>query len=119
MAAKRSKKRAAATAAKPEPEKATLRWLKVHRFRHVAPCELHFSPTYNVLLGLNGTGKTTLLELISAALRFNFAKMKKEAFFVEYELGFEEGTFRASIRNEAWAGRPAMGSDEGVAFLGR
>ena len=74
MGARKTTKRAAAKAhaePKPAPKKATLRWLKVHQFRHVEPCELHFSETYNVLLGLNGSGKTTLLELIAAALRFN------------------------------------------------
>jgi energy-coupling factor transporter ATP-binding protein EcfA2 len=107
MGAKRTRKQAVPKA-QAEPEKATLRWLKVHRFRHVEPCELHFSETYNVLLGLNGSGKTTLLELISAALRFNFGKMKKEAFFIEYELGFVGGTITASVRNEeARRTRPA------------
>jgi energy-coupling factor transporter ATP-binding protein EcfA2 len=118
MGASGTRKRAAAKK-KAEPEKATLRWLKVHRFRNVAPCELRFSPTYNVLLGLNGTGKTTLLELISAALRFNFAKMKKEPFFIEYELGLGDGTIRASVRNEqVRTGHPAGGGDE-VASLTR
>jgi ATPase subunit of ABC transporter with duplicated ATPase domains len=106
-------KRAAAKT-KAEPRKATLRWLKVHQFRHVEPCELHFSETYNVLLGLNGSGKTTLLELISAALRFNFAKMKKEAFFIEYELEFGDGTIMASVRNEEV--RPARAAKRGREF---
>lgn len=82
------------------PKKATLQWLKIHQLRHVEPCELRFSDTYNVLLGLNGTGKTTLLDLIAAALSFNFSKMQKEAFFIEYEIASPEATIRASVRNE-------------------
>jgi energy-coupling factor transporter ATP-binding protein EcfA2 len=54
----------------------------------------------NVFLGLNATGKTTLLELIAAALSFNFSKFKAEAFFVEYELAFSTGTIQVSMRNE-------------------
>ena len=97
MPEKKARKRAPSKAAR----KPTLRWLKIHQFRHVEPCELHFSETYNVLLGLNGTGKTTLLEIIAAALRFDFSKMKKEAFFIEYEIELKEGTIWAAIRNEA------------------
>jgi len=47
-----------------------LQRLKVHRFRNVRPgTELAFSEHMNVLLGRNGTGKTTLLDLISVVLR--------------------------------------------------
>lgn len=105
MAAKRTKQRRKAGTP-------TLRWMKIHQFRHVEPCELRFSETYNVLLGLNGTGKTTLLELISAALRFNFSKMKKEAFFIEYEIAAPEGTILARVRNEEPPpSRPGSGVD--------
>lgn len=104
MAKVGTKKRAAAEAPRP----ATLRWLKIHRFRHVEPCELHFSETYNVLLGLNGTGKTTLLELIAAALGFNFSTVKEDAFFIEYEMRVGDGIILASVRNEDV--RPADGA---------
>lgn len=41
--------------------------LKIDRFRNLAPgTDLHFGPTFNVLLGRNATGKTTLLDLIAA-----------------------------------------------------
>jgi len=64
-----------------------LRRLKINRFRHVAPgTELEFSDRYNVLLGKNGTGKTTLLDLISMVLRSDFSSLRGEEFDIEYEL---------------------------------
>jgi energy-coupling factor transporter ATP-binding protein EcfA2 len=90
---------------------AVLRRLQIHQLRHVAPCELTFSDTYNVLLGVNATGKTTLLEVISAALSFNFAKMKKEAFFIEYDLEAGGGTLHVTVRNkEVLPSQPAGGA---------
>jgi hypothetical protein len=88
--------RPAADAAK----KPKLTRLKIESFRNVEPCELRFGDGFNVLLGLNATGKTTLLELIAAALSFDFSKFKEEAFAVEYELSFSSWTFTASMRNE-------------------
>ena len=82
------------------PKKPKLTRLKVESFRNVEPCELRFGDGFNVLLGLNATGKTTLLELIAAALSFDFSKFKEEAFAVEYELAFSAGTIVASMRNE-------------------
>ena len=43
--------------------------LTIRKFRHAEPCSLECDPGLNVLLGRNGTGKTTLLELISAIAR--------------------------------------------------
>jgi energy-coupling factor transporter ATP-binding protein EcfA2 len=97
------KKNGSAKRAPPPPkprEKGKLRWLKIHKFRHVEPCELRFSDGFNVLLGLNGTGKTTLLELIAAALKFDFLKMKREAFSIEYEIEIGGGTIVALVRND-------------------
>jgi len=39
-----------------------------------------------VLLGLNGTGKTTLLDLIAAICSDDLSPYAKEAFDVEYEV---------------------------------
>ena len=36
--------------------------------------------------------------------------MKKEAFFIEYELGFEDGTITASVRNDNAEARPDLTS---------
>lgn len=64
-----------------------LKRLRVERFRSlVKGTELSFSDGINVVLGQNGTGKTTLLELISMVTRSDFSSLAKEAFAVEYEL---------------------------------
>ncbi len=81
------------------PKKAKLTRLKIESFRNVEPCELRFGDGFNVLLGLNATGKTTLLELIAAVLSGDFSKFRDAAFTVEYELSFSVGTFVVSMRN--------------------
>ena len=65
---------------------ARLTRLKINRFRDTKPTELHFSAGFNVLLGLNGTGKTTLLDLIAAICSDDLSPYAKEAFDVEYEV---------------------------------
>jgi AAA domain len=82
------------------PKKPKLTRLKIESFRNVEPCELRFGDGFNVLLGLNATGKTTLLELIVAALSFDFSKFRNEAFTVEYDLSFSTGTIAVSMRSE-------------------
>ncbi len=78
-----------------------LRWLKILRFRDVRPgTELRFNDAWNVVLGRNATGKTTLLNLISMALRGSFEELASETFAVEYELGDEGLTLRVSLRND-------------------
>lgn len=70
-----------------------LKRLKLHRFRYIKPgTELMFTERFNVLLGRNGTGKTTLLDLISMVLRSNFSALRDEEFDVEYEFSHNRGT---------------------------
>jgi len=85
-----------------------LRRLRVEKFRSVAKAtELSFSDGINVLLGQNGTGKTTLLELISMVVRSDFSSLAKEEFAVEYELSVEEGeSIIVAVRNERAAMDP-------------
>ncbi|MFO0755091.1 MAG: AAA family ATPase [Byssovorax sp.] len=123
MAATKSKKTAKKKAPAAPEQRPMLRRLKIHKFRHVEPCELVFSEGYNVLLGLNGTGKTTLLELISAALRFDFSKMKNEPFMIEYELGVRDAIVKVSVSHKAirsaarsMARSAKMFSGHGVAY---
>ncbi|HEY0482353.1 MAG TPA: AAA family ATPase [Kofleriaceae bacterium] len=64
-----------------------LKRLRVERFRSLARgAELSFSDGINIVLGQNGTGKTTLLDLISMVVRSDFSSLAKEEFALEYEL---------------------------------
>lgn len=64
-----------------------LKRLKIERYRNVKPgTELHFRDSLNVLLGKNGTGKTTLLELITRLLSWDFSQFQHEPCDVEYEV---------------------------------
>jgi len=79
-----------------------LRRLRVERFRSVArTTELLFSDGINVLLGQNGTGKTTLLELISMVVRSDLSSLAKEEFAIEYELSVRESeSIIVIVRND-------------------
>ncbi len=69
-----------------------LRRLKINKFRNVRPgCELRFHDGVNVLLGRNGTGKTTLLRLIVAALGWDQSGLANEDYDIEFEL-FEDSS---------------------------
>lgn len=64
-----------------------LRRLVVHRFRSVKPgCAFEFSDRFNIVLGKNGTGKTTLLKLITILFSSDFSALEDEEVDVEYEL---------------------------------
>jgi len=78
-----------------------LRWLQVNKFRSVKPgTRLTFNDGHNVLLGQNGTGKTTLLNLVAAAIKSNFADFKNEVFDVSYALDSKMAMATVSVRNE-------------------
>lgn len=80
-----------------------LRRLKVEKFRSLAKAtELSFSDGINLVLGQNGTGKTTLLELISMVVRSDFSGLVNEELAVEYEIGTttEPGSLIVVLRNE-------------------
>ncbi len=63
-----------------------LKRLKIHKLPRVKPgTELVFSDGINVLLGLNGTGKTTLLEVLVAVLNGQFEKLTEHEFHLEYD----------------------------------
>ncbi|QSQ21773.1 AAA family ATPase [Pyxidicoccus parkwayensis] len=79
-----------------------LQWLQVHRFRAVQPgTRLTFSPSFNVLLGENGTGKTTLLDLVAAVASSDFSALRTEAFDLEYAMASDTGRITVRVRNEA------------------
>lgn len=73
--------------------------LKLNHFRGVKPgTELHFGSRFNVLLGVNATGKTTLLELIAAILADDLSAYAREPFDVEFELeiGGDQTTWKVN-----------------------
>lgn len=75
--------------------------LKLHRFRYIKPgTELRFTDRFNVLLGKNGTGKTTLLQLISMVLRSDFSALRDEEFDIEYEFAHALGTGSVRFQNK-------------------
>lgn len=68
-------------------DKPYLKRLLIKQFRNVRPgTEIFFNPGYNILLGKNGTGKTTLLEIISCFMREDFFKFKNDLFEIEIEI---------------------------------
>lgn len=78
-----------------------LKRLKIQKFRNVAPgTELRFRDSLNVLLGKNGTGKTTLLNLVVSLLRWDFSWLLKESFAIDYDLEAPEGRVTVRLRNE-------------------
>ncbi len=53
--------------------------LRIDRFRNVKPgTDLRFGSTFNVLLGRNATGKSTLLDLIAAVTNDDLSAYAKE-----------------------------------------
>ncbi|WP_375769535.1 AAA family ATPase [Archangium gephyra] len=79
-----------------------LRWLQVNKFRTVKPgTRLTFNPGYNVLLGQNGTGKTTLLNLVAAAITLDFTSLSDVEFDLSFELASDKATATISVRNES------------------
>lgn len=78
-----------------------LQWLQVNKFRSVKPgTRLTFNPGHNVLLGQNGTGKTTLLNLVAAVIKSDFADLKDEEFDLSYQLATDRATATLLVRSE-------------------
>ena len=89
----------------PDPETTPgafrLRRLEIRRFRHVRPgTVLEFADGHNMLLGRNGTGKTTLLDLIAATLRGDFRAYRGEELDLAWE-GVSDGC--------GWSGALTLG----------
>lgn len=85
-----------------------LRRLKILAYKYLEPdTDLVFNDTFNVLLGQNGTGKTTLLDLITRIVTGDFSSLKSEAFAIEYALSYPGLTITAALRNDSatWSSR--------------
>lgn len=90
-----------------------LKRLKIEKYRGVAPgTELVFNDGMNVLLGRNGTGKTTLLELIAALARGKLSTLTLEDLQIEYDIELGGTCFTVSIRN-----RPVEEVEGGLFFF--
>jgi energy-coupling factor transporter ATP-binding protein EcfA2 len=74
--------------------------LTLHHYRDLAPgTELVFSPSLNLVLGENGTGRTTLLELLATVLGSDFSGLIHEPFSLEYDLAFPRMDIHVAVRN--------------------
>lgn len=69
-----------------------LRWLEIRKFRNVRPTRLTLNEGFNVLLGKNATGKTSLLKLIEAVLRDEKEGFPQESFDISYEIALDDLT---------------------------
>ena len=79
--------------------------LKIHQYRGVTPgTELMFSPSINLILGENGTGRTTLLELMAIVLGSDFSGLGQEEFSLEYELALPGMAIHVKARNARRSG---------------
>lgn len=75
--------------------------LQINRFRSVAPgTELHFDEGMNVLLGRNGTGKTTLLELIVAVVAGDLRPYQQESFDLEFGVVLADERVSVAVSHE-------------------
>ena len=78
-----------------------LTYLKIEHYKYLTPgAHLVFNDTVNVLLGQNGTGKTTLLDLITRIVTGGFSSLKSEAFAIEYGLSYPGLTIVAALSND-------------------
>ncbi len=95
-----------------------LRELVVVRFRQVEPgARLRFGAGVNVLLGRNGTGKTTLLELIGMVLRADFSPLAAAPEGAEVSFVMQAGEVEVSAELVVQERRPAKRLPEWTAEL--
>ncbi|MFB1483708.1 ATP-binding protein [Corallococcus sp. RDP092CA] len=88
--------------------------LHVHHYRGLAPdTALTFGPALNVVVGATGSGRTTLLELVSSVLCSDFSGLLREPFALDYALRFDALTVDVAVRNEPPAALPATAGEGG------
>lgn len=86
-----------------------LKRLVIKEFRRLAPnTELVFNDGFNVLLGQNGAGKTSLLELIVAVLRSDLRAYQQEAFELEWEYAFEGAMLHSWVKSQIVTTTPQL-----------
>jgi energy-coupling factor transporter ATP-binding protein EcfA2 len=73
--------------------------LVIHRYRNVRPgTTLRFDDTWNLLLGKNGTGKTTLLRLLEGILSGDLRAFGDHAVHVDYEMSVGEASIAGTLK---------------------
>src|SRR5271170_7475620 len=72
--------------------------LKIDRFRNVKPgTDLRFGPTFNVLLGKNATGKSTLLDLVAAVTNDDLSAYANEDEGFDLTWVLEQGEHKLAV----------------------
>lgn len=77
-----------------------LRSLVIRELQGVAPTTLEFGNGIHVLLGKNGTGKTTLLRLLVAIVRTDFRAMLDQNFDISYSIESPGLEIEVAVRNQ-------------------
>lgn len=77
-----------------------LRSLVIRELQGVAPTTLEFGNGIHVLLGKNGTGKTTLLRLLVAIVRTDFRAMLDQNFDISYSIESPGLEIEVTARNQ-------------------
>jgi hypothetical protein len=95
--------------------------LRIDRFRNVKPgTEMQFGPTFNVLLGKNATGKTTLLDLVAAVTNDNLSPYAKEAQGFDLTWMLEDGPTGVQVHAVRSPAEPAaLPNGRGESEIGR
>jgi energy-coupling factor transporter ATP-binding protein EcfA2 len=97
-----------------------LKRLAIHKYRHVRPgTVLEFADGVNVLLGRNGTGKTTLLNLIAMIARSDFSPLKGEDFKFDFTLDIDGATLEVAVEGAAPAREEPLLDSGSWAYRGR
>jgi energy-coupling factor transporter ATP-binding protein EcfA2 len=97
-----------------DQSKLSLRSLTIHRYEQFRDCpRIEFSPDDNLILGINGSGKTSLLRLLAAVLRWNYDALLGKAFDIEFEQVLDEGlATEASISGRVKCEPPVPGAGQ-------
>jgi energy-coupling factor transporter ATP-binding protein EcfA2 len=75
--------------------------LVLHRFGDALPGELRFGEGLHLVLGENGTGRSTLLELLAHVLAGDFSSYAGQPFALDYEMSLPGVELAVSVRHGA------------------
>lgn len=80
--------------------KARLAWLHIHSLDDIRDQRARFDRGINIILGKNGVGKTTLLEVLARCLSWDFTPWADRVFDVEYRYELGEWFWNVRVKNE-------------------